>query len=137
MNDRQVSAGLLIRGWLIHEKCTDIEFRGGINSFYFNMTGLHINSPWRVFGQDSIFGTGSSQQQESELHKILVGMTVNAVDFVNQWNDLRIVFDSGMILETFLECSEYENWNLVKPSQEGNYTQMIIAGPMDDLSELI
>ena len=83
---------------------------------------LSAESPWRLVSPALIvvtreddgqkFGLETPVNAEAELRQILIGRRVTFVDVNSATSDLRIGFDSGVVLKIVNLSSGYESWTL-------------------------
>lgn len=72
---------------------------------------------WQVFNWDS-FGKNLFDQKAASWFDMIVNPKVGDI-CIDEWNDLKITFSSGDILETFIASSfEAENWRLFETCKE-------------------
>ena len=110
---------------LVGSLCVDMDNRGDYLQILLGSRWLIVESAWRVVhDRDIIVGSVSEDAVLEKLPDILVGQTVRSVVTHGEFNDLRLEFNNGAVLEAFADSERFEHWKLA-----GGPEEMIIAGP--------
>lgn len=111
---------------LIGNECTGIERIGGnYLQVLFKGRRLIVECAWRLSDQGEIvIGSDSEEAVLGKIDDLIVGSIVREVRVRGEFNDLRVGFANGRVLEAFADSEKFENWKLI-----GGPDEMIIAGP--------
>jgi len=102
--------------------CSSLEKQNGHLLLEFGHPRLLLQSSWRfIKGGDIVVGSCSIDFSSIP---DLADCLVDSISIVNDFHDLRIVFDNGSVFETFADSEEFEHWSF-----HLSETEMLIAGP--------
>ncbi len=89
----------------------------------FERGALFVGSAWRVRrGSDFVAGSGRSG---AELTDHFVGARLQSFDVKGPYHDLILVFDNGVIMESFADSADFEHWRIVSAGDR----RTVVAGP--------
>ncbi len=114
-----------LKSFLERAICIEVENFGNYLQLTFESFTLVISSAWRLLDKKEIsIGSDSEEETLTKLPKILLQKTIQKIDVSGEFNDLRLILDGEIILETFGNSEKYEHWNVSVVSGE-----MFISGP--------
>lgn len=114
-----------LRARLVGAVCRAIEHRGNHLQCRLDARLLVVNAMWRLSHEGTIVATSDAEDADLDAIPALVsGQTVRDATCRGEFNDLRLEFDGGTVLEVFTDSEKYEGWNLL-----GGFNDAIIAGP--------
>lgn len=91
-----------------------LRFRGGV---------LFVYSPWRASLDRTI--VASESESIEKLPAMAVHASIKQFETRGPYHDLAVVFDNGLLLETFGESAQYEHWEVGSIVDR----RQLIAGP--------
>ncbi len=114
-----------LRNLLVGSSCTGMDNLGSYLQITLGPRVLVVGAPWRLVRDgEMLVGSGCPDPRLAELPALLHGPSIQTVEVRGPFNDLRVAFANGMVLEVFPNSTHYENWLVAGGPQE-----MIIAGP--------
>ena len=94
---------------LLRGPCQSVELYPQV-ALRFRYGVLFVSAAWRASqGMKMVAGEGKSKDS---LPGMVIGASVKAFDVKGPYHDLVVVFDNGVVLETFGDSAEYEHWNV-------------------------
>jgi hypothetical protein len=111
----------VLLGLLAGNPCVEVS-SSGLLELRIGTRLLTIQTAWRARRGDIVVGSASSDRDA--LGRMILGQSVRRVDVCNEFHDLRIEFEAGIVIETFADNETYEHWQL-----SGGGPETIVGGP--------
>ena len=84
---------------------------------------LFVHTTWRAH-QHQVVAASEGPSKET-LPGLVIGAQAKSIDAHGPYHDLVVLFDNGVLFETFADSAEYEHWE-VRSMQD---RRQLIAGP--------